>query len=340
MENFTAHQLRFTGEVTTPLELNEYKGGALRGALFHTLRRQFCVQRDRRDCRNCPTVEACPIAYLMATVREESWRGAYVPRPYVLAWSADQSAALGGRPRTRYEPGERFAFDLTLFGRAANLFPYVVVGVQQLEHYGMGRKVRENRWRRGTFRIADITAHNPFTAARQAVWDADGTVQAPNIPITNEQVGKWVNGQMDKSANLQMDKSADLSVKFLTPTRITDAGRLVHKPEFRPIFQRLLERLTALTALFSDTPLDLDFSAVVARAEEVEIVHDETRWVELESYSARQGRRTPTSGFVGQVTWRAADWKPFLPFLLWGMVTHVGKDAVKGNGRYCVKREA
>jgi hypothetical protein len=30
----------------------------------------------------------------------------------------------------------------------------------------------------------------------------------------------------------------------------------------------------------------------------------------------------------------AEDWSPFLPYLIWGQFTHVGKDATKGNGVY------
>ena len=60
-------------------------------------------------------------------------------------------------------------------------------------------------------------------------------------------------------------------------------------------------------------------------------------WEELRSYSTRQRRDTPTSGLMGHVTLQAEDWSPFLPWLTWGQYTHVGKDAVKGNGWYEVK---
>ena len=38
-----AHLLRFRAEVTAPLRLPLAAGAALRGALFSTLRRQFCA---------------------------------------------------------------------------------------------------------------------------------------------------------------------------------------------------------------------------------------------------------------------------------------------------------
>jgi len=72
---------------------------------------------------------------------------------------------------------------------------------------------------------------------------------------------------------------------------------------------------------------------VMDKAEAMRVVRDETRWVELESYSTRLGRATPIGGLVGRVTFEG-DLAPFWSWLMWGQFTHVGKDAVKGNGMY------
>ena len=72
---------------------------------------------------------------------------------------------------------------------------------------------------------------------------------------------------------------------------------------------------------------------VMAQAEAVRVVRDETRWVELASYSTRLGRTTPLGGLMGRVTF-GGDLSPFAAWLVWGQFTHVGKDAVKGNGWY------
>jgi hypothetical protein len=110
---------------------------------------------------------------------------------------------------------------------------------------------------------------------------------------------------------------------------------LVRRPEFRVLFQRLLERLSALARAYSPTPLAIDFGHLIAQAGAVQLVDDRTRWVELESYSTRLGRATPLGGLMGQATY-SGDLSPFWPYLVWGQFTHVGKDAVKGNGMYVV----
>jgi hypothetical protein len=122
----------------------------------------------------------------------------------------------------------------------------------------------------------------------------------------------------------------------LTPVRIVEDGRLL-KPHafcFRPFLQRLLDRLESLSRDFSDSRLEVDFAGLVEAAEGVRVVDNGLRWEEVYSFSTRQRRGTPISGLLGTVTLEAEDWSPFLVWLTWGQFTHVGKDAVKGNGWY------
>jgi hypothetical protein len=110
------------------------------------------------------------------------------------------------------------------------------------------------------------------------------------------------------------------------------------KPEafhFKPLLQRLLDRLESLSRDFSITKLSVDFGGLAEAAErDVRVVENRLMWEELRSYSTRQRRDTPTSGLLGMVTLEAGDWSPFWPWLAWGQFVHVGKDAVKGNGWY------
>ena len=320
MDNFTAHHLRFTLRVVTPIQLNEHKGSAIRGALFHALRRQFCFNREAPPCAECPLHATCHVAFLVATLDDEGQRGREVPRPYTIEPPLD----LG----IRYEPDEEISFGLTLFTQALDLFPYVILAIHGLEQGGLGRKVAENGWRRGTFALQEITALNPLTGERQTVLQrGDELVEVPNVPVTHPQV-------MAAAAERQRTLNGTVTLEFLTPTRLIDKKHLVDQPRFRPLLQRLLERLVALAGTFCDTPFDGELKYnLVGQAEAIETVVDETRWVELDSYSTRRRGRTPIGGFVGRATFRG-DLASFLPWLIWGQFTHVGKNAVKGDGWY------
>ncbi|MEE8390527.1 MAG: CRISPR system precrRNA processing endoribonuclease RAMP protein Cas6 [Anaerolineae bacterium] len=349
MQNFSAHRLRFVAQVQTSIELNEHQGSAIRGALFHALRNRFCglsrsrgrPNREAAECAACPLVATCPVATLVSTLKPGSVRGQDVPRPYTvqppLPDTGGHPIETGNGPLVfRYEPGERLEFGLTLYAQALQLFPYVVLAVGEFERGGIGRKLQRaaGRWRRGTLTIQEVWAENPLTEERQAVMQADEQmVQVPNVPITHAQV-----------RNLQIpNPKSQIRVHFLTPARIIERGRLV-KPEhfrFQPFFQRLMERLEALSRDFSATPLRFDDpKGLIQAAGRVRVADNRLAWTELHSYSTRQQRSTPTSGLLGTVVLEAdaaGGWSPFWPWLVWGQFVHVGKDAVKGNGWYVLE---
>lgn len=315
LHGFVVHHLWFTCQALSALALPPQGGAALRGALFGVLRRMEAQS-------GAPPEALTPVQWLLAHENAASQRGIRVPAPYTI-----EPALANGRT---YQPGEALGFGLSLFGQATALLPLVVDGIDLVGHEGVGRPLDRNgdaRSRggaRGRFTLRGIEAVNPLTGARRTLMNAAREVVAlPDIPVT------WAQAQQ-AAATLPADR---LTLHFLTPTRIVDEGRLVHRPLFRPLFQRLLERLISLCETFGGGKPDLDARALVDAAGEVRLVEDHTRWVDLHSGSRRLGRSTPIGGFVGAAAY-AGDLAPFLPFLLMGQSTHVGKSAVKGDGWY------
>jgi len=327
MDHFTAHRLTVHGIVVEPVQLNEHKGSALRGALYHSLRNRFCTMRHEKDCADCPLWQVCPVCTLVSTLAPGNRLGRNAARPYTIQPPLDAT-------KTLYRPGEPLSFGLTLYADAMRLFPYVVMALQALQTSGLGKRVEHSdesgkrSWRRGTIRIEKVCAENPLTGEQVDVTrHGDTMVHVPDIPVTHQQVNEHI---------AQTDWPEEISLDFLTPTRLTSRKRLV-KPgslTFRVLLGRTLDRLESLAQHFCDTPLELDYASLVRAAEAVRTVDDRTRWVELSSYSTRQRRSTPIGGLMGCVTFAAQDWEPFLPWLVWAQFTHVGKDAVKGNGWY------
>jgi hypothetical protein len=75
---------------------------------------------------------------------------------------------------------------------------------------------------------------------------------------------------------------------------------------------------------------------LLAIAEGACVADDRTRWVDVASVSARQQRRTPIGGLIGEAT-VAGDLAPLRELLVWGQLVHVGRNAVKGSGWYTVR---
>jgi hypothetical protein len=314
----TTHHLEFTAVAATPIELDAQAGAQVRGALVEALWGRFCANQAAPSCGACPLLRVCPVAALVAPMREEGETGGEQrPRPYVVR--------PPDAPR-RYEPGEELRFGLALFGPAALLFPYVVMAAQGVEQGGIGRRLPENGGRRGALRLSEIAAVSPLSAEHQILYRPDlRQVQSPGLPVCAAEVAAAAEA-------LPADR---LTLRFLSPLRLIERGQLMHTFALRPFAQRLKERLDQLATAYGDGPAlpRLDFEAL---AEAVHVARDDTRWVDLVNYSSRQRRGLPLGGLVGAVTLAGNLPASLRELLVWGSLVHVGKNCVKGDGWYAI----
>nr|WP_290668287.1 CRISPR system precrRNA processing endoribonuclease RAMP protein Cas6 [Ardenticatena sp.] len=324
-----AQLLEFTVTATTPLELPTWPGSALRGALLGALRRHYCPVPEGADSAH---TTVCPVCWLMAR-EDRNWRTGRTPaRPYTIMAPGGQGRPTGivmatGNGWHRLEPGDPFTFRVALFGVAKNLLPYLILAVPAMGRTGVGRKLAERRGLRGQFALQRIEALNPLTGERQMVFVSEWReVIVPTVRIDQDAIDA-------KAAHLlETMQQGEVHVVFHTPTRVVDKGRLLKTPHFRPLFQRLLERVEGLAQQYSHHAPQWDYAALVDAASRVQLVHHDVEWVDIKSGSRRTKRVTPLGGFIGRATYKTDDWRPLLPILLWGCAIQVGKDTVKGNG--------
>lgn len=352
MFDLTATKLLITLEATETIALDQYAGSSLRGALYEAMLRRFCMNREATSCADCPLNATCPVAGLVAPLRDERPRGRDAPRPFVIA--ADP-AAIGltdaesrngegayGRARTevRLEVGQTYTFAVTLFGRAATFFPYLALSLPTVATIGIGRPLRDHHGQRGRPRIAKIDVVQPFTGQRETLYLAnDQAVRTPTLVITPDMIATH-------AATLPTDR---LAVRFITPTRLIAGKRLMAHPDARTLALRLTERLEALeqeyggsSSATNDQHAAKDsrrdrYIAVERIARDICVVADETRWVDVTSYSSRQGQSMPIGGFRGRAILEG-NIGPLRELLVWGEVAHAGKNAVKGDG--CIRVES
>ena len=362
MVDLHASVLRITVEATeaAPLLLDEYPGSSLRGALFEALLRRFCMNPSAATCTQCPLNLTCPVATLVAPLRDEGPRGRDIPRPFVLAplLSASSEAAYVNGMATVVQPGQRYSFEVTLVGQARHLFPYVAMSLPTLEILGLGRRQAGIR---GRPRMISITACDPFSGETQPLYQrGSAQVATPTLVMTPARV-------VARAAALSTDR---LTLEFRSPTRLIAQSQLMRRPDLRTLIARLSERLDALQREYgepvqaqpstlapiaagrvgsdepsAEPPADdptADRSALHRRARlldlasQAQLAQDETRWVDVASYSSRQHRATPIGGFIGRATYMG-DLAALRELLVWGEILHVGKNAVKGDGLYHIK---
>ena len=321
--------LDVVAETVTPIALDTYCGSALRGAFFRAIWGRFCTNRESPICSACPLVMACPVASLVAPLRDEATHGRDVPRPYVISPPYKEPNC--------YKQGEMLTFAFSLVGTSAKLFPYVIRSLQEMERANFGHPLPELGGQRGRFNIREVYAYHPLTGERQLLWEKGSTrPQKPQIWVTPSDVSLYAE-------QLPTDH---ITLEFLSPTRLIFDEHLVKHPSFRVLMLRLAERLKHLQEEYSDdteeprkeeAPTDQGwYRQIDAQASEVRLVGDETHWVDVQSYSKRQRKATPIGGFVGKASF-AGDLTRLRELLVWGQMLHVGKNAVKGNGLYRIE---
>jgi hypothetical protein len=319
----TTHHILFRVEVIQDLEIAEQCGSALRGSLFEALWVRFCNNKQAQSCSVCPLHEACPVSSLVAPLRENregqfSHHGRDLPRPYVIV------PPLGAA--RIYQPGEQFTFGITLFGNIFRLLPYISMSIALMEQQGLGRPLAKNAGKRGQYRVLSLDVCHPFTGEHETIYRRGETQLHPSTLCATAQ---------DVEERLHQFSPEEVSLKLLTPLRLTAQSQILRTLQFPVFLQRLLERLNILEQEYGSGELPYpseEIKELVIQAEEV-VLKQQTNWKELQSHSRRLQRSTYVSGFLGEIA-LSGDLRLFLEPLIWGELVHVGKNVTKGNGWY------
>lgn len=308
LEGFRLAKFRLEVEAREPLHLSRFIGSTLRGGFGYTFKGLVCIV-EHRNCSICLLRDRCVYPYIFETpvppgsARMRRYRTA--PHPFVLAWD--------GLSKNHFAAGERFAFELTLIGRAIDYLPYFIYVFDELGRRGLGRA-------RGRYELLGIYSIAPDSTEELIYSGRDKTLKSSVEAISG--------------ADLPRDQEmAGVTLRFVTPTRIIYSGQHVLDLEFHILIRNLLRRISNLSYFHCGQELDLDFKGLIARAEGVRCVRRELAWRDLERYSTRQEAKMKLGGFVGEASFEGA-LGDFMPFLRLGEHIHVGKGTSFGLGRY------
>ena len=282
----------------------------IRGAFGRAFKESCCP--FPHDGNGCPLGDKCPYGYVFETSPPEDARefakNQDVPRPYVFE-PPDGT-------RMEYEPGEKMRFGFTVVGRAADYMPYFIYAFSKMGDEGVGRL-------KARYRLERVVAKNPLVGTREEIFDGE-VVKNRRLPVA------WANAV---SAAHQLDGERQ-RLEFLTPTFVKFKGEVSGEaPPFAALVQSLLIRIPMLAAVHCGEVWREDFKALVEKATEVETVRDDTTWASFRRYSSFRKESEPLEGVVGSAEYTGPI-EEFLPLLCMGQLTHVGKRAVFGLGRY------
>jgi hypothetical protein len=220
----------------------------------------------------------------------------------------------------QYNPGDTLGFGLTLVGRIADYLPYFIYAFEELGRIGIGRG-------RGKYSLLEVTSPWGDSGGESCLVYSG----AEKVLINSFKLHTFEEAMTVAESFSGQDS---LDIRFLTPTRIIYKGQLAAKPEFHVIFRNLIRRLSLLAYFYCDgAPEETDFKGLISRAETVKTEWTEHEWRDWERYSSRQDIRMKLGGFIGNAAF-TGDLEPFLPYLIIGQHTHVGKGTSFGLGNY------
>ena len=120
-------------------------------------------------------------------------------------------------------------------------------------------------------------------------------------------------------------------------TRLKSDRDYVRRPEFHVLLRALLRRISALSYFHCGQRIEADFAGLAARSRAVVLARDATAWRDWTRFSSRQDARMDLGGIIGEAEYEG-DLAEFLPWLFWGQIAHVGKNATFGLGRIALSK--
>ncbi len=300
------HRYRFRFVAEQPIALPPYPGSAWRGLLGHGLRKVACVVR-RPSCDGCPLLESCVYNRVFESRVTSDGRYQLRPHPFVL----DVDAASD---TLQLNPGDSLGFRITLFDPVRDALPYLIHGLSVAGSLGIGAG-------HGTFSLRGV---DYAVELKENGWR----------PIWSDDGGEIV--AHDSDTRQIPAQPGIVTIRFLTPFRLKERGRLVGPREFgaEHLLRALWRRARDVSRFYGDP------SAVPLPREKPDgmtIIHKELRWHDWRRYSSRQKEAMNMGGVVGSFSIadeRLAQWWP----LIWyGQWLQVGKATSMGLGRYIVE---
>ena len=309
---FSVTPLDFEYEALEPLYIEAGKAtNLLRGSLGLMLRRLACAP-GCRDSNWCPLPAACLYRQIFEGetngVRPSGYQEA--PRPFVLRW--DDWGEM------RIAPGTVFRTGLHLFDSRTEVLALMLRAYGKLPAAGLGPARAKMRLRR----ISQVDA----AGAQGVLWTSETKGEMPRPATLRFQLGPVE------------DAPRRVKVRFLSPTEIKQDGQVLTTADFRPLFQRLWERLSFLIVHYAPNGTTAARDILSAGADElieaagrVALVRQNLAPMAVSRFSTRTGQTHPLSGLMGEAEYEG-DFR-----LLWAWMkasewTGVGRQTVWGKG--------
>jgi len=295
----------------TPVDemvLPSYPAITLRGGLGYALKNKTCL-KDTNVCREtCQQKDTCIYPELFEEMEGVVVDGRYIPyaRPYIIR--------SGHNKKRNYRVGEKYTFEIILFGKAIKHYPYFIAAMNRFGEKGIG-------YLKQPFRVSKVYSQQPVL--KNVVYDGEILYSKPFV----QSLSTVQNALPDVAVS-------SLTLKFHTPVRLLQEKEVFRNIEFVQIVENLLRRIESLTYFHQGEFFELDSEELIEQAFEVGIEHSRLENVKINRFSTRQKSKMMLDGQEGEITFKGNHLERYLPLLYLGQFIHVGKQTAFGLGQY------
>lgn len=249
----------------------------------------------------CMLAEFCPYGVLYAQSRTR--------RPPFALFVPAASSEEGTSPRERM-------VEMTLFGPGTSIVAWMLKTLQDALASGLGPQ-------RARYRIKRVTRVRRNGAEELAAADLK------TLPAVVE----------PDLLNLHAEHSppaGPVIVELLSPTRLKQNNRLLKGSEPIPLSVLVGRTFGRFRDLYGETASDVlrkeIRESLLREADEVQLIANDTRWIEIPDYSARHRTELLLGGKVGRLGYGPGAAR-FVPILHVAEIMHLGKNTASGCGR-------
>jgi len=325
LENFKLARFKIHLEPLEEIILPRYKGSTFRGGFGNSFRRLVCLNK-KWNCRECILKEKCIYSYIFETPLPTGlaypYKNSYISHPFVLEPPPEE--------KELYNQEEEILFYLILMGKAIEYLPYFVFVFEELGKIGIGKgrgkyllkKVESSPFRKNRL-------NNNLNEERKIVYNGKDKIFSNDFTL--------ITGKQIEELSISFSDVEKITIDFLTPTRIKFQNKLISELKFSVFLKNLFRRISTLAYFHSHNFLDLNYPELIKKAEDIKTIDSQLSWYDWERYSARQNSKMKLGGFKGRITFQENKkglLKKFLPFILLGEYTHIGKGTSFGLGKY------
>jgi hypothetical protein len=300
---------RFRCRFESPARLPPYKGSTLRGVFGRALKESACTQAGA-DCARCTARPRCLYFNVFEsasgpdTSRERNATAAF--HPFVIEPPDSE--------RTAYRDGERFDFGLLLFGRVNRSLAIFVRAVEKMGRIGIGPELNGYR---GRFSLETVDNVGRAIYTRAGGFVSEGPAETR------------LGCDIGAASAVSLPR---VRVRLRSPLRIKFRNQYKAELPFHIFVRACLRRMSGLLNRFGEGEPELDYPALVRRAEQVAIHGQNLRWFDWRRYSFRQDQDMLMGGLIGEVDYRDVPGE-FVPLLEFCEATHTGKQTSFGLGQ-------